>query len=101
MNIQIGDMFRIKKTGEILEITMKLGVNEYRSNYYKADGSPDCGANGQHNTSSDIKKWYSFEQGLEKIKPLPSKRFLIRTSNYGNYYAKRFIVDNIEILDKD
>jgi len=95
MKIQKGDLFRVKSTGEILEITGKWGDNEYRQNSYKADGRPDCGANGQHNTACDVEKWFA-DGGLEKIKPLPTKRALIRTYNYGNYYGKRFIVDNIE-----
>lgn len=97
MNIQREDLFRIKSTGEICEITGKWG-KEYRYNCYLSDGRPDCGANGQHNIASNIVKWYE-EGGLEKIKPLPTKRFLIRTFNYGNYYGKRFITDNIEVIE--
>lgn len=96
MNIQKGDLFRIKSTGEILEITGEWGY-EYRHSDYLPDGKPDCGANGQHNIASDIVKWYQ-EGGLERIKSLPTKRFLIRTHNYGNYYGKRLIVDNIEVI---
>ena len=95
MKIQKGDLFRVKSTGEILEITGKWGDNEYRINCYNADGYPDCGANGQHNIASNIEEWFA-DGGLEKIKPLPTKRALIRTYNYGNYYGKQFIVDNIE-----
>lgn len=97
MNIQKGDLFRIKSTGEILEITGKWGDTEYRHNVYKANGRPDCGANGQHNIASNIEKWYA-DGGLERIKPLPTKRSLIRTYNYGNYYGKRFIIDNVEVI---
>jgi hypothetical protein len=100
MIINNGDLFRIESTGEILEITSKWGNNEYRYNCYKADGKPDCGANGQHNIAGDIEKWYA-KGGLEKIKPLPTKRALIRTYNYGNYYGKRFIVDNIEVIGRE
>jgi hypothetical protein len=97
MIINKGDLFREKLTGEILEITGKWGKNEYRHNCYKADGYPDCGVNGQHNIASDIESWYK-DGGLERIKPLPTKRVLIRTYNFGNYYGKRFIVDNIEVI---
>lgn len=90
-----GDLFRVKSTGEILEITGKWGDNEYRANWYKADGRPNCGVDGQHNTACDIEGWFA-DGGLEKIKPLSTKRALIRTDNYGKYYGKRFIVDNIE-----
>jgi hypothetical protein len=100
MNIKKGDLFRIKSTGEILEITGKWGNNEYRHSDYKADGRPFCGVNGQHNIASDIERWYA-EGGLEKIKPLPSKRTLIRTHNFGNYYGKRLIVDNIETEEEE
>ena len=97
MIINKGDLFREKLTGEILEITGKWGENEYRYNCYKADGYPNCGINGQHNIASDIESWYK-DGGLERIKPLPTKRALIRTYNFGNYYGKRFIVDNIEVI---
>ena len=97
MNINKGDLFRSTSTGEIKEITGIWGTSEYRYNCYKADGYPDCGANGQHNIASNIEKWYA-EGGLERIKPLPTKRTLIRTHNYGNYYGKRFIVDNVEAI---
>jgi hypothetical protein len=97
MIINKGDLFRVKSTGELLEITGKWGDNEYRQNSYKADGRPDCGANGQHNTACNIEKWFA-DGGLEKIKPLPTKRALIRTYNYGNYYGKRFILDNVEVI---
>jgi hypothetical protein len=97
MNIQKGDLFRIISTGEILEITGKWGENEYRHSDYNSDGTPNCGLNGQHNIASNIEKWYN-DGGLERIKPLPSKRARIRTYNYGNYYGKRFITDNIEVI---
>ena len=45
MNIQEGDLFRVKSTGDILEITGKWG-NEYRHNCYNNDGTPSCGVNG-------------------------------------------------------
>jgi hypothetical protein len=99
MNIQKDDLFRIKSTGEILEITGKWGDTEYRHSDYKADGTPDCGANGQHNIASNIERWYG-QGGLEKIKPLPTKRFLIRTFNFGNYYGKRFVTDDIEVIEE-
>ena len=99
MNIQVGDLFRIKRTGEIMEIAGEWG-KEYRQNSYKANGYPDCGINGQHNTAVDIVKWYN-EGGLERIKPLPTKRALIRTFNYGNYYGKRFVVDKVEVIPDD
>lgn len=38
---------------------------------------------------------------IGKIKPLRTKRALIRTDNYGKYYGKRFIVDNIEVDDNN
>lgn len=91
MNIQKGDLFRAKDTGEILEITERWDNYEYRHLCYKADGSPDCGMNGQHNIASDIIRWYA-DGGLEKMQPLQSKRALIHTFNYGNYYGKRFII---------
>ena len=99
MNIQPGDLFRIKSNGEIIEITGKWydRDGDYRYDCYKADGYPDCGSNGQHNIASNIIEWYN-EGSLEKIKSLPTKRALIRTFNYGNYYGKRFIVDNIEVV---
>ena len=96
MNIQEGDLFRVKSTGDILEITGKWG-NEYRHNCYNNDGTPSCGVNGQHNIASDIIKWYQ-DGGLEKIKSLPTKRFLIHTYNYGNYYGKRFVLDSVEVI---
>jgi hypothetical protein len=98
MKIQKGDLYRVKSTGEILEITGKWGDSEYRTNCYKADGYPDCGVDGQHNIAINIEEWFA-DGGLEKIKPLPTKRALIRTDNYGKYYGKRFIVDNIEVDD--
>lgn len=99
MKIEKGDLFRVKSTGEILEITGKWSNDEYRVNWYKADGSPNCGIDGQHNTTCDI-KGYITDSELEKIKPLRTKRALIRTDNYGKYYGKRFIVDNIKIDDR-
>jgi uncharacterized protein YodC (DUF2158 family) len=99
MKIEKGDLFRVKSTGEILEITGKWSNDEYRVNWYKADGYPDCGIDGQHNTACDIEGWFA-DGGLEKIKPLRTKRALIRTDNYGKYYGKRFIVDNIKIDDR-
>lgn len=66
MKINEGDLFRIKETGEILEIT-GVGKNACRFNCYKKDGSPDCGSDGsQHNIEYDIKTWYR-NGGLEKI----------------------------------
>jgi hypothetical protein len=44
MKIQVGDMFRIKATGEILEITGNWFNSEYRYNSYSPDGIPCCGA---------------------------------------------------------
>lgn len=91
MTIQKGDLFRIKTTGKILEITGEWGPKEYRYNIYNSDGTPSCGANGQHNLVSDIERWHQ-NGGLEKIKKLPVKRFLIK------YYGKRLIIDNIEVI---
>lgn len=54
MKIQVGDMFRIKATGEILEITGDWFNSEYRYNSYSPDGIPCCGANGHHNISGNI-----------------------------------------------
>ena len=68
MKIQKGDLFRVKSTGELLEITGKWNDSEYRVNWYKADGRPDCGIDGQHNTACDVKGWLA-AGGLEKIKP--------------------------------
>jgi hypothetical protein len=97
MEIQKGDLFLIKSSGEIIEIISKWGDSEYRHSDYNKDGTPHCGANGQHNIASNIVKWYN-EGGLEKIKPLPTEKFLIHTHNFGNYYGKRFIIDNIEVI---
>lgn len=83
MNIEVGDLFRVKSTGEILEITGKWGGGEWRYRIYKADGYPKCGGNGQHNIASDIENWLR-KGGIVKIKPLPYKRALIRTVNFGN-----------------
>ena len=99
MDINPGDLFKWKGDGEILEITGKWfgGDGEYRYDCYEADGRPCCGSNGQHNLASNIVTM--IKNGvIERIKPLPTKRALIRTFNYGNYYGKRFVVDNVEVI---
>lgn len=92
MTINPGDLFRWKSCGDLMEVTGTwLTSQEYRCNHYRADGRPDCGANGQHNTAVNLAR--ALTQGeIEKIAPLPTKRALIRTANYGNYYGKRFMV---------
>jgi len=98
MEIKTGDLLRSKETGEIFEITGQWGNNgEHRANHYHADGRPHCGANGQHNTASNFEAWYK-SGGLERLEQMPTRRALIRTSNYGNYYGKRFVIENAKVI---
>ena len=97
MKIQKGDLFRVKSTGEILEITGKWGDNEYRQKHYGRLGRP-----------SRLWREWTTQHGVQHRKNglpmvdwkrlnLCPQNALIRTYNYGNYYGKRFIVDNIEV----
>jgi hypothetical protein len=95
MDIQIGDVFRWKD-GSLFEITGEWGKNEYRGNSYHLDGKPACGLNGQHNTAVNVCNAITNEEMIKIEKPR-TKKFFIHTCNYGNYFVKRFLVDNTMI----